>query len=66
MENTWKENLKKEVDDLSEKIEKLNNFIDSDKYNTLSYVHKELLRTQKAIMSSYLNIIVARFALLKN
>lgn len=56
MEN-WKEILIKEKDELKEKLMKLIDFINSEKFYELSANNKQLLKNKKAIMELYLNIV---------
>lgn len=53
----WKERLIKEKDELKEKLMKLIDFINSEKFYELSANNKQLLKNKKAIMELYLNII---------
>ena len=56
----YQERLIVEYLDLSNKIMKLNNFIDSDKYNELTEENQELLLKQKIVMIEYLDILTLR------
>ena len=59
MEN-WKERLLKEHDELKERLIKLVDFINSEKYYTLSDGNKTALSNQKIAMEAYLNCLTIR------
>lgn len=59
MEN-WKERLLKEHDELKERLIKLVDFINSEKYYTLSEGNKTALSNQKIAMEAYLNCLTIR------
>ena len=62
MENimTYIDRLKAEKDELSDKLEKLSAFIGGDVFNGLSEINRSLLVDQKAHMTAYLSVLVAR------
>ena len=57
----YKSRLRKELEDLNFKIEKLNNFIEkNDIFKTIDLEEQELLKEQREIMSKYANILRKR------
>ena len=56
--NDYKSRLRKELEDLNFKIEKLNNFIEkNDIFKTIDLEGQELLKEQREIMTKYANIL---------
>ena len=59
--NDYKSRLRKELEDLNFKIEKLNNFIEkNDIFKTIDSEGQELLKEQREIMTKYANILRKR------
>ena len=59
--NDYKSRLRKELEDLDFKIEKLNNFIEkNDIFKTIDSEEQELLKEQREIMTKYANILRKR------
>ena len=59
--NDYKSRLRKELEDLNFKIEKLNNFIEkNDTFKTIDLEGQELLKEQREIMTKYANILRKR------
>ena len=59
--NNYKSRLRKELEDLNFKIEKLNNFIEkNDIFKTIDLEEQELLKEQREIMNKYANILRKR------
>ena len=59
--NDYKSRLRKELEDLNFKIEKLNNFIEkNDIFKTIDLEEQELLKEQRGIMNKYANILRKR------
>ena len=57
----YKSRLRKELEDLNFKIEKLNNFIEkNDIFKTIDLEEQELLKEQREIMNKYANILRKR------
>ena len=57
----YKSRLRKELNDLNFKIEKLNNFIEkNDIFKTIDLKEQELLKEQRGIMNKYANILRKR------
>lgn len=57
----YKSRLRKELEDLNFKIEKLNNFIEkNDIFKTIDLEEQELLKEQREIMTKYANILRKR------
>lgn len=57
----YKSRLRKELEDLNFKIEKLNNFIEkNDIFKTIDLKEQELLKEQREIMNKYANILRKR------
>lgn len=60
--STFQERLSQEFDDLEEKITKLNNFIESDRFCDLDLTSQLLLETQLNTMRAYSNILDLRIS----
>lgn len=59
--NNYKSRLKKELEDLNFKIEKLNNFIEkNDIFKAMDLEEQKLLKEQRGIMNKYANILRKR------
>ena len=59
--NDYMSRLKEEFNDLSLKIEKLNNFIERDEtYKTIDPKEQELLKEQREVMTKYASILRER------
>lgn len=59
--NDYMSGLKEEFNDLSLKIEKLNNFIERDEtYKTIDPKEQELLKEQREVMTKYASILRER------
>ena len=59
--DNYKSRLKKELEDLNFKIEKLNNFIEkNDIFKTMDLEEQKLLEEQREIMTKYANILRKR------
>ena len=59
--NDYKSRLRKELEDLNFKSEKLNNFIEkNDIFKTIDSEEQELLKEQREIMTKYANILRKR------
>ena len=59
--NDYKSRLRKELEDLNFKIEKLNNCIEkNDTFKTIDLEGQELLKEQREIMTKYANILRKR------
>ena len=59
--NDYKSRLRKELEDLNFKIEKLNNFIEKNEiFKTIDLKEQELLKEQREIMTKYANILRKR------
>ena len=57
----YKSRLRKELNDLNFKIEKLNNFIEKNEiFKTIDLKEQELLKEQREIMTKYANILRKR------
>ena len=57
----YKSRLRKELNDLNFKIEKLNNFIEKNEiFKTIDLKEQELLKEQREIMAKYANILRKR------
>lgn len=56
----WKERLVKEQAELKEKLIKLTEFINSEKFYTLSPNNRQLLKNQKITMELYLSVLNMR------
>jgi len=57
----YKSRLRKELEDLNFKIEKLNNFIEkNDIFKIIDLEEQELLKEQRGIMNKYANILRKR------
>jgi cell division septum initiation protein DivIVA len=57
--------LKKEGEDLQEKIEKLEEFLDSDKSATIDPIQQSLLNIQYAAMMTYAEVLLQRIQYLE-
>lgn len=55
--------MQTEAKDLSNKITKLSNFIDSDRYEWMTSSQQELLKEQQEHMSNYLIVLRQRIVL---
>ena len=59
--NNYKSRLRKELEDLNFKIEKLNNFIEkNDIFKAMDLEEQKLLKEQRGIMNKYANILRKR------
>ena len=59
--NNYKSRLRKELEDLNFKIEKLNNFIEkNDIFKAMDLEEQKLLKEQRRIMNKYANILRKR------
>ena len=59
--NDYKSRLRKELEDLNFKIEKLNNFIEkNDIFKAMDLEEQKLLKEQRGIMNKYANILIKR------
>ena len=57
----YKSRLRKELEDLNFKIEKLNNFIEkNDIFKTIDLEEQELMKEQRGIMNKYANTLRKR------
>lgn len=56
----WKERLIKEQAELKERLAKLTDFINSEKFYELSENNRQLLKNQKIAMELYLNVLNMR------
>lgn len=56
----WKERLIKEQKELKERLAKLTDFINSEKFYKLSENNRKLLKNQKIAMELYLNVLNMR------
>ena len=59
-DNSWLDRLKIEHDELQNKIEKLQSFIDSDKYNKLNLTIQLAMSEQLFYMAMYLKTLDVR------
>ena len=58
------DSLKEEAGDLSDKLGKINNFIESSQdFTSLDTLDQQLIKEQRQVMSEYLKILVARLAI---
>lgn len=57
--------LKEETEALELKMEKLNDFLDTEKFSNLSKMDRYLLAAQLGSMTTYFTILTARIDLLK-
>lgn len=66
-ENSFIERMKKEYEELLDKFKKLEAFVESDKFSETvkDDYHEFLLKTQKAVMERYLQILECRMGRLK-
>ena len=53
----WKERLINEQKELKERLAKLTDFINSEKFYALSTNHRQLLKNKKMAMELYLNVL---------
>lgn len=60
--STFFERVCEEQKALSENIEKLNGFINSDKYKDVSYMQRHLLAIQLNTMMTYNQVLLARLS----
>lgn len=60
MDNTFKERLQKEFEELQERKSKLESFVNSDKINTVTSIQKSLLVVQLDAMSTYATCLYER------
>lgn len=58
--------LKAERDDLNEKMQKLNSFIHSDKFDSVAPVQASLLKIQQQSMAAYLECLAERIIWLES
>lgn len=59
--NNYKSRLRKELENLNFKIEKLNNFIEkNDIFKAMDLEEQKLLKEQRGIMNKYANILRKR------
>lgn len=56
--------LKTEKEELKERLEKLDAFINSSQYLKLNELHRKLLKQQHTVMTELLDILSIRYALL--
>ena len=56
----WKERLIEEKDQLTDRINKLQRFVLTDKFDSLPYADKELLMQQLEAMDNYAYILTQR------
>lgn len=61
---TFKDRLRVEYEELSDKIEKLESFLKSDVYREIEKEQQILLRSQCAVMIQYRDILKKRLELL--
>ena len=64
MENTLKERLLKEAQDLAVKVNKLNDFMRTQAFIDLDRENKDLLYTQSRLMNEYLQILGKRLEII--
>lgn len=64
--STFKERLELEYVELKVKSDKLSEFIDSDKFYTIDYVQRSLLRIQLKAMETYLQCLIDRIDFLEH
>lgn len=60
MDNTFKERLQKEFEELQERKSKLKSFVNSDNINTVTPIQKSLLIIQLDAMSTYATCLYER------
>jgi len=60
--SNWREEMKEEHDELTERIEKLRAFIASDKYGALWQVERSDLTKQVWHMQEYFNVLSRRIS----
>ena len=63
--NDFKARLISELSELNKKVDKLNSFINNDKFLELPLVQQELLGMQLLVMTNYSVILSMRLRLLK-
>lgn len=59
-EESWKDRLKKETEELSEKVNKLHDFFKTEAFHNLDRPNKDLLYSQHNYMMGYLQILGKR------
>lgn len=64
LSETFTDRLKIEMEELEEKCEKLNDFIESPKFDNLEETHKNLLKTQFYAMGAYYGAVRTRYDIL--
>lgn len=52
-----------EKNELSERLEKLRTFINSERFLAISYKERNLLKNQRVVMQEYLEILIQRIEL---
>lgn len=60
---TAKERVEKEKEEVTQKAEKLQTFIASEKFKALPYAQRRLLSEQFNIMCSYIDCLAARLSI---
>lgn len=60
----FKTRLVEEAQQLTEKFEKLHEFIESDKFKTLDLINQNLLKIQYASMATYIECLMTRITIL--
>lgn len=60
MDNTFKDRLQKEFEELQEKKSKLESFVNSNKINTVTPIQKSLLVVQLDAMNTYATCLYER------
>lgn len=60
---TAKERVEKEKEEVTQKAEKLQSFIGSEKFKALPYAQRRLLSEQFNIMCSYIDCLTARLSI---
>ena len=61
----FKARLNQEIEELVEKLKKLESFIDSDKFASIPEMQRQLLLIQAPAMRTYLHVLGLRIALLE-
>lgn len=61
----FKDRLVTEHSELSEKIEKLSNFLESERFSDIDKEQQELLKQQYQVMLEYQQILIQRIKLLQ-
>lgn len=64
LSETFTDRLKNEMEELEEKCQKLNDFIESPKFDSLEETHKNLLKTQFYAMGAYYGAVRTRYDIL--